>query len=211
MGLMKWFTTDAKPEPDPERERPGIPPVEYWRWQDALDAAIEAEEKAFDAHLRAMTIYERYAPCPQKDAAAHHVNECADRVCEAEQAVEKIDTFAKWKAAQEEAMRVPVAILNASVVTADGTYTVRSISLEEARRLVRENRIDSAVGHRPTAALRTEMLGVHVPVHAQQFVHQVGQRALAFKLRDRPPPGLELSREDLERIGFSVRLIVRTS
>lgn len=106
---------------------------------------------------------------------------------------------------------LPVAILNASVITADGSFDMTTISLEEARQLVRQAPLDSAVGHESTAELLTTLLGVQVPVNRQLFAQAIGQRALVCKLNGRPPEGKVLSREDLDRIGFSFKLLVRTA
>jgi hypothetical protein len=103
----------------------------------------------------------------------------------------------------------PIAILNTSIVTTDGTYTLTSISLEDACALVATSPIDSAVGHESTAALLTTLLGVEVPTNRQLFAQQIGQRALVCKLNGRPPEGQVLSREDLEAIGYSFKILER--
>lgn len=105
----------------------------------------------------------------------------------------------------------PIAILNTSIVTTDGTYTLASVSLEDARTLVQTSPIDSAVGHESTAALLTTLLGVDVPTNRQLFAQQVGQQALVCKLNGRPPEGKVLSREDLEEIGYSFKVLERTA
>lgn len=110
-----------------------------------------------------------------------------------------------------------LAILNTSIVTTDGTYTVESITPERALSLVRwaigpeGDGIDSAVGHPSTAQILTTLLGVEVPVSRQLFAQQVGQQAVAFKLNGRPEPGKELNQEELEEIGFTFKLLTRTA
>lgn len=104
-----------------------------------------------------------------------------------------------------------IAILNTSIVTADGNYTVKTITPDAAIALVRDADIDSAVGHDSTAAILSTILGVTVPVSRQLFVQQVGQQAIVFKLNGRPEPGRELSRSELEQIGFTFKLITRTA
>jgi hypothetical protein len=106
---------------------------------------------------------------------------------------------------------MPLAILNTSIVTADGSYTLDTISVEDAITIAKEaEAIDSAVGHESTAQILTSLLGVEVPVNRQMFVQQPGQRALVFKLDGRPEPGKEFSREELEEIGFAFKLLTRT-
>lgn len=108
-----------------------------------------------------------------------------------------------------------LAILNTSIVTADGSYILESITPEAAIQIaaiaVNDGGIDSAVGHESTTQILTTILGVEVPVNRQLFSHSIGQRALVFKLNGRPEPGKELSRQELEEIGFSFKLLTRTA
>jgi hypothetical protein len=110
---------------------------------------------------------------------------------------------------------VKLAILNTSIVTSDGTYTVESLTPERALSLVRwaigGDGIDSAVGHPMTAGILTALLGVDIPVSRQLFAQETGQQALVFKLNGRPEPGKELSQEELEAIGFQFKLLTRTA
>jgi len=102
-----------------------------------------------------------------------------------------------------------LGVLNTSIITTDGQYSLESISLDQARTLVRENEIDSAVGHESTAQIMTTLLGVDVPVNRQPFAQQRGQAALVFKANGRPPEGQILSRQQLEEIGYSFKLLTR--
>jgi hypothetical protein len=54
-----------------------------------------------------------------------------------------------------------LAILNTSIVTSDGTYTLESISTEEAVLFAQtaEDGLDSAVGHESTAVILSTVLG----------------------------------------------------
>lgn len=103
-----------------------------------------------------------------------------------------------------------LAILNTAIVTTDGTYAIHTITLEEAKELVAAAPgLDSAVGHPSTAEILTELLGVEVPLNRQQFAQQPGQKALVFKLDGRPKEGMELSRQQLEEIGFTFKVLER--
>lgn len=104
-----------------------------------------------------------------------------------------------------------LGILNTAVLTADGTFDLRTISLTEARELAAASDLDSAVGHDSTAAILSDLLGVDVPVNRQLFAQQVGQLALVFKLNGRPPEGVILGREQLEEIGFTFKVLTRLS
>jgi hypothetical protein len=105
----------------------------------------------------------------------------------------------------------PIGILNTSIVTADGEYTLATITTEEARALVADATIDSAVGHVATAELLSELLGVEVPVNRQLFIQQPGQRALVLKLDSRPPKGKILSPSEMADIGYSFKILRRVS
>lgn len=103
-----------------------------------------------------------------------------------------------------------LAILNTAIMTTDGTYTIRTVTLGTARELVATaNGLDSAVGHPSTAEILTELLGVSVPVNRQQYAQQVGQLALVFKLDGRPKEGTELGKAQLEEIGFTLKIMER--
>jgi len=106
---------------------------------------------------------------------------------------------------------LPIAILNASVITADGTFTLTTISLDEARELIRDREIDSAVGHESTATLLSTLLGREIPTNRQLFSQAVGQQALVCKLAGRPPEGVVLTLEELKEIGYSFKLLERVS
>jgi len=102
----------------------------------------------------------------------------------------------------------PVAVLNSGIVTADGRYVLETISLEEARRLVR-GRIVSFVGHQPTNDVLTRLLGVEIPYNRGLFTHEVGQVALIFKLNGRIPNGVQLSEQEIEKVGYSFKKLIR--
>lgn len=104
-----------------------------------------------------------------------------------------------------------LGVLNTSIVTADGRYELRTITLDKAQKLAHSNGLDSAVGHESTAAILTDLLQVEVPVNRQLFAQQVGQAALVFKLNGRPPEGRILTREELEKVGFTFKVLTRLS
>lgn len=104
-----------------------------------------------------------------------------------------------------------LGILNTAVLTADGTFDLRTISLAEAQGLAAASDLDSAVGHDSTAAILSDLLGVDVPVNRQLFAQQINQCALVFKLNGRPPEGVILDREQLEEIGFTFKVLTRLS
>lgn len=102
----------------------------------------------------------------------------------------------------------PVAVLNSSIVTADGLYNLETVSLEEARQMVK-GKITSFVGHQPTNDVLTRLLGVEIPYNRGLFDQQVGQVALVFKLNGRIPNGAQLSEQEIGEIGFSFKRLIR--
>jgi len=104
-------------------------------------------------------------------------------------------------------IKKPLAILNTSILTSEGTFTLKSISLEDAKNLVNSNEILSAVGHQSTAEILTELLEVSIPVNRIQFEQQEEQKTLVFKLNGRAPEGKILSREEIETIGYKFQLL----
>ncbi len=103
-----------------------------------------------------------------------------------------------------------LALLNTSIITSEGLYSLKNISLEEARTLARSAvELDSAIGHASTAQIMTTLLGVDVPVNRQMFAQKVGQSALVFKLNGRPEEGRILTAKEIETIGYKWQLLVR--
>lgn len=103
-----------------------------------------------------------------------------------------------------------VAVLNSSIVTANGLFSRRAISAQRAKELVGRGFV-SYVSHLATCEILSNLLGVEIPVNRGQFSQEVGQKALIFKLNGRPAPGVELSKEELEEIGFSFFELTRIS
>lgn len=104
----------------------------------------------------------------------------------------------------------PVAILNGAIITADGDYSCRTISLEKARQLIKSAPgIISAIGHQATAEILTDILETEVLMNRINFVQETGQQALIFKLNTRPPEGAILSRSDIETCGYVFQLLIK--
>lgn len=101
-----------------------------------------------------------------------------------------------------------VTILNTSILTTFGRFEYYPLSLEEAKIFVSEG-FQSAIGHQSTAEILSELLGVEVPVNRIEYRQQSGESAIIFKLNGRPPEGVILSKEDLERIGFEFGLLTK--
>lgn len=104
-----------------------------------------------------------------------------------------------------------VGLLTTSILTADGSYTLETISLDEARALVAGGGFISAVGHESTAQVMSTLLSVEVPVNRIQFAQEAGRVALVFKLNRRLPEGTVLTASEIEEIGYSFKKLARTA
>ena len=104
-----------------------------------------------------------------------------------------------------------LAVLNTSILTTEGTFTLKDITLEEAKNLVTENKILSAVGHQSTADILTTLLETEIPMNRIQFAQETGQKALVFKLNGRPEEGKILTAEEIHQIGFKFQLLTKIS
>jgi len=105
----------------------------------------------------------------------------------------------------------PVALLNTSIATEDGTYKLRTVTADQARALIAGRELLSAIGHDATAQILTSLLGTDVPVNRIQFAQQPGQVALVFKLRGRAPEGAVLDLAQVEAIGYDLKILERVS
>lgn len=105
----------------------------------------------------------------------------------------------------DEREKPPIAILNTTILTSDGDFKLSTISLDEAKEIVKYKEIVSAVGHESTAQILTELLGVNVPINKINFKQEKGQTALCFKLKGRPEEGKVLTVEDIESIGYEFK------
>lgn len=103
----------------------------------------------------------------------------------------------------------PVAVFNGPIVTTDGLYRIHTISIDEARKLLHNNKYISAIGHDSTAQIISDLLHVNIQMNRIQFRQMVGQKALVFKLNIRPEEGRVLCREEIEKIGFYFQLLER--
>ncbi|TFI51027.1 DUF1874 domain-containing protein [Mastigocladus laminosus UU774] len=102
-----------------------------------------------------------------------------------------------------------VTLLITSILTNDGTYKLHTIDLATARLLCAGNTVESAIGIAQTCDLLTELLGFDVPVNRQQYSQQPGEIALVFRLNARIPEGKVLTREELDEIGYSFKVLER--
>lgn len=106
-----------------------------------------------------------------------------------------------------------ITILNTSILTNFGEYSYTPLEVENVRQLVQhpETNVLSAVGHKATAEILTELLDISVPENRIQYSQEVGDTALVFKLNSRIPEGVILSKPQIEEIGYTFGLLTRTA
>ena len=109
-----------------------------------------------------------------------------------------------------------LTLLSTSILTGYGTYTYEPLSLAEARRLIHQFQqagkpIQSAIGHEATADLLTDLFELPVAVNRLEFEQTTADLGLIFKLKQRPPEGKVLNREEIEAIGYEFGLLRRLS
>ncbi len=104
----------------------------------------------------------------------------------------------------------PLLVLATSILTADGSYTLRSISIEEARDAVSNAMsIESFVGHQSTADLMTRLLGVKINANRGSASQLIGQDALIWRLDVRLAEGRVLTDDELIGLPASWKLLTR--
>lgn len=102
-----------------------------------------------------------------------------------------------------------VALFNGTIATTNGVYKVSDIDIDSAKKLIFKNGFISAIGHESTAEIISDLFGMDIPMNRIQFKQKVGQKAVVFKLNQRPPEGSVLSRDEIEKIGYSLKLMER--
>lgn len=104
-----------------------------------------------------------------------------------------------------------ITILNTSILTTTGTFKLNDITLEEAKNLVHNNDILSAVGHKSTADILTILLQKEIPANRIEYAQNVNEKALVFKLNGRPEEGKILTADEIQEIGYKFQLLTKLS
>jgi hypothetical protein len=87
------------------------------------------------------------------------------------------------------------------------TITARQISIEEAKEMLEKEYFVSAVGHKATAELLTNILSVDVSFNRVQITLQPGDKMIAFILKKRLEEGQIIkSVDELEKVGYTLWL-----
>jgi hypothetical protein len=101
-----------------------------------------------------------------------------------------------------------IVFLNTSILTCDGVFSMRTVTLDEVKALPGTIERLSAIGHASTAEILTEMLGEKIEVNRIEYKQQAGDLAVVFKLAARAPEGVILNREQIETIGYEFKFLM---
>lgn len=87
-------------------------------------------------------------------------------------------------------------LLNSPVLTQYGSYSYRAIDVQEACNVLTGG-FTSAIGHESTAVALAELLGIEVPYARVSVTMEPDDRAVVFRLKDRPPAGKILDEQEI--------------
>lgn len=102
-----------------------------------------------------------------------------------------------------------IALLTTALATATGTYTLKEITLNEAKEFLKGNTVDSYIRHESTLNILTALLGTEIPSGTGQFTQKTGTSALVFKLNGRAPEGAVLTRDEIEDMGYKFQVLTK--
>lgn len=105
--------------------------------------------------------------------------------------------------------KLPVVIFNGPICTKNGLYRLSDLSVKKAKDLLEEHGFISAVGHEASAEVLSHLLETDIPKSRIQYSQLAGQKAIVLNLNYRPLEGQILSREEMQQVGFSLKLLER--
>lgn len=104
-----------------------------------------------------------------------------------------------------------ITLLNTAILTTYGKFDYQPITLEQAKAMLSSEPYQSAVGHKATAQVLSDLLGVPIAENRIEYKQDDGETALVFKLRSRLPEGKILSQAEIEEIGYDFGLLSKES
>lgn len=102
-----------------------------------------------------------------------------------------------------------IVLLNSPVITNDGTYRYRTISVAEARQLVAGEEWLSAISHSDTSVIVSNELGIDCHPNSIVWQQKVGDRAIVFRAMPRRGETTSRTREQIRQEGYSWGLLER--
>lgn len=101
------------------------------------------------------------------------------------------------------------ALLNAAILTSFGTFEFCPVSLADARKIIKNSQLNSAIGHAATAAVLSDLLEVEIETNRTEYKQEVGETALVFRLGSRIAEGRVLNRRKIEETGYEFGILQR--
>jgi hypothetical protein len=103
-----------------------------------------------------------------------------------------------------------VTLLNTPILTNYGTYIFEPVTEENAREIIAAG-FTSFISHHATADFLSDLFGVTVNFNRTDYLQQLGEIALIFKLKSRVAEGKTLNCQEIKAIGYEFGLLRRTS
>lgn len=101
-------------------------------------------------------------------------------------------------------------LLNAPVLTSYGIFEFVRISIDDAKKIIRESQnVESGIGHAATAEIMSELLDYRIETNRIEFFQTAEDKALIFRLKKRIGEGQVLNREEIEKIGYEFGLLIK--
>ena len=101
-----------------------------------------------------------------------------------------------------------IYVLNAPVITNYGEYRFTKIKPDTARQILSEGFV-SAIGHKSTANVMSDIIGVEILFNRITIRMEKGDKAVALWLLDRPGEAQVYSSEDLAAVPCELGLLER--
>lgn len=102
-----------------------------------------------------------------------------------------------------------ITLLNTAVLTSFGLFKFKPLTLAEVIKIVKNAEIVSAIGHAATAEILSDILGIRVIANRFNYVQNVGDTVLVFKLKSRIPEGKILNKNEMEEIGYEFGVLTK--
>ena len=101
-------------------------------------------------------------------------------------------------------------ITNKSRLSTDGLYRIRTVSLEEARKIVHDEKtFITMINNKVSSDMLTMLLGTTVPYEHDDYEIEVGDKLLVFRAGRRMPEGQTLLIDDVVTSGYKLQVITR--
>lgn len=79
---------------------------------------------------------------------------------------------------------------------------VKRISAEEVKKLLREEKFVSAIGHEATARFLSKLLGIEIEMNRKTVFVKPGDKGIHLFLKERLPEGKILSEEEMKNVKY---------